>query len=94
VNPDGTYVDGYFGFPATRPISEDNPVGLMRSAPPPVVRRPGTTNLIAMTRVCSTCREEKPLTAFHRNRDDPKAGRMHRCKACRRLYGGSRTRVR
>lgn len=38
-----------------------------------------------MSRVCSTCFEEKPLTSFYREATDPK-GRQRLCKLCITAY--------
>lgn len=49
----------------------------------PNTRKP-TTNIEKMTRVCYTCKEEKSLESFTKNKNEP-LGRLHECKKCHNL---------
>jgi hypothetical protein len=80
VNPDGTYEEDRWGFPAVAAIRLPQPMRLMQSRPsPPVVLN---TDWAALTRVCARCTTRKPLGEFHRSKKES-FGRAYTCKTCR-----------
>lgn len=57
----------------------------LEDAPPVCPTCGSTTPAVVERKVCSACRQELPLSAFHRNRAMRGGGRDYYCRDCRRV---------